>query len=104
MQRVTISIDEDSSSSTSPRSGVPGVQGRHCGCLIEPDEGIELLRQRDLSVMARQFRIRPVDDTDKSLESWLEESAAQRFMAPQIEEKSRHMRVVAETLIALGMR
>src|SRR5437868_4179935 len=85
-------------------SGMRGAQGCHRSCLIEPDESIELLRQRRLSVMTRQFRIGPVDDTDKSLESWLDESAAQRFVAPQIEQESRHMRVVAQTFVALSMR
>src|SRR3954452_3900232 len=72
--------------------------------LVEPDEGVELLRQGGVGVVAHPLGVGPGDDADEALQARLQEAAAERLVAPQVEEEGRHARFVAEALIAVAVR
>lgn len=71
-------------------------QARHRTGLIEPDEPVELLRQRGFGVMALEFGVRPVDHADETFEARLEQAAAKSFMAAEFNQAALDARVMEQ--------
>src|SRR5215204_2968294 len=83
-----------------------GTQGGDGRGLVEPDIGIELLRQGSVRVVAQEFCLGPVDHADEPLQARLEQAMAKRIMPsfPKIEQETGDAREVAEPLVTLPMR
>src|SRR5215207_4251630 len=83
-----------------------GTQGGDGRGLVEPDIGIELLRQGSIRVVAQEFCLGPVDHADEPLQARLEQALAKRIMPsfPKIEQETGDAREVAEPLATLPMR
>lgn len=64
------------------RVDVLRADGRHRLRLLQPDQRVELLGQDGAKVMTLPLRQRPVDDADRTLQSWMAERLAQ--LAPII--------------------
>src|SRR6478609_2895684 len=86
------------------RPGVLRPQRRHRARLAEPDEGVELLRQRSLRVVAHQLGLRPVYHPDKALQPRFQEPPPQRFVPPlcEVEQEAWDACVMTEPLVAVA--
>ena len=56
------------------------AEWRDRGGLVEPDVGIELLRQGRIGVVAHQLCVRPIDDADEALQLGLQKATTQRLI------------------------
>src|SRR5437763_16581562 len=56
------------------------AEWRDRGGLVEPDIGVELLRQGCIGVVAHQLCVRPIDDTDEALQLGLQKATTQRLI------------------------
>src|SRR3954453_6055787 len=79
-------------------------QGPDCLRLIEPQECIELLRQRRFGVMALQFGVRPVDDADEPFEARLEQATPEALVPAKFKQAAWHTGIVELSLVAVRSR
>src|SRR4051812_31754885 len=77
---------------------------RYRGGLVEPDKGVELLRQRCGGVMTHQLSIRPVNNSDEPFQPRLQQASPQRLVPAEIEQEARDIGIVAGALVAVAMR
>src|SRR3954466_5673531 len=80
-----------------------GRKRRHCIGFVEPDIGIELTRKLRRRIMAQAFSVGPVNHADETLKPRIHELPANAVVAPcaQIEQETRHARIVRYPLIAV---
>src|SRR4051812_186112 len=83
--------------------GVLRPERCHRARLVEPNECIELLRQRGMRVVAQELRLRPVDHTDEALQPRLQKTPSQCIVPPlrEIEQKAWSACLMAQPLVAV---
>ena len=64
-----------------------GGQWRNCGCLVKPDESIELVGQDRLEIVALAFSGGTIDHADRPLQTWLGQPIPQASVMTQISER-----------------
>src|SRR5438445_12733355 len=64
--------------------GVFGSERRRRRGLVEPDEGVELLRQRGIGVVAHQLGIGPVDNPYEPLQPGLQKASAECLVPAEV--------------------
>src|SRR5215217_3599392 len=77
------------------------AEWRDRGGLVEPDVGIELLRQGCIGVVAHQLCVRPIDDTDEALQLGLQKPATQRLITVEVEQEAHYAGIMAKPLVAV---
>src|SRR3954469_16690589 len=65
------------------------AEWRDRGGLVEPDIGIELLRQGCIGVVAHQLCVRAIEDADEALQLRLQKTATQRRITVEVDWQSR---------------
>src|SRR5437773_4303668 len=71
--------------------------------LVEPQEAVELLRQRSLGIVAHQFGLRPIDDADEAFEALPPERAHCGAVARQISQETLDAGIMELTFVAVPM-
>src|SRR6202011_5300396 len=74
------------------------------GGLVEPEKGIELLRERRVGVMAHQFGVGPIDHADKALQALGFEGPSRSTIAQQIDDEAYNTGIVELPLVTVVAR
>src|SRR3954468_7341053 len=87
-----------------PRLAVFRLQWSDRRSLVEPDKGIELLRQRSLRIVAHQLGIGPINDPDEPLQTRFEQPPPERFVTAGIQQEPGHASVMTKPFVAVPVR